>query len=455
MKIVILGAGKVGYELAKVLSLEKNDVSLVDSSLDVLNIASNKLDVKTVYGHAADINILKEADIEQTDILIAVTSSDEVNIIACQLANILFNVSTKIARINNQSYFLNRSLFDSDKLNIDFVVSPSSEISKSVKRNISIPGALDVIPCLNNKLRIIGVICKKGAPIVDIKLKYLPTLDKDSLMAILYLKNQKGNVIFPGKNDIIHAGDEVYFICPTEKVSEVMTFFGHTFSEESNIILIGGNNICQNVVSTISNPAINIKIIEKDVELAELLSENINNIEVLNGDPLNPEILNSANISDSGIVISLTADDKINILSCLLAKKLGAKRVSAILNDSSYADLLYSLGINSILNSRASSISKILHYLKKGNIEEVTEFNNEIEVVAIEVSDNSHAIGSLSDDIISKNEIYISAIIRDDNIFIMPKKMLIASGDKILFTLTKRSLDKILKLFQEKPKYLI
>ncbi|MDO4975593.1 MAG: NAD-binding protein, partial [Alphaproteobacteria bacterium] len=211
----------------------------------------------------------------------------------------------------------------------------------------------------------------------------------------------------------------------------------------------------QNVVSTISNPAINIKIIEKDVELAELLSENINNIEVLNGDPLNPEILNSANISDSGIVISLTADDKINILSCLLAKKLGAKRVSAILNDSSYADLLYSLGINSILNSRASSISKILHYLKKGNIEEVTEFNNEIEVVAIEVSDNSHAIGSLSDDIISKNEIYISAIIRDDNIFIMPKKMLIASGDKILFTLTKRSLDKILKLFQEKPKYLI
>ena len=127
MKIVILGAGKVGYELAKVLSLEKNDVSLVDSSLDVLNIASNKLDVKTVYGHAADINILKEADIEQTDILIAVTSSDEVNIIACQLANILFNVSTKIARINNQSYFLNRSLFDSDKLNIDFVVSPSSE----------------------------------------------------------------------------------------------------------------------------------------------------------------------------------------------------------------------------------------------------------------------------------------------------------------------------------------
>ncbi|MDO4975429.1 MAG: NAD-binding protein, partial [Alphaproteobacteria bacterium] len=203
MKIVILGAGKVGYELAKVLSLEKNDVSLVDSSLGVLNIASNKLDVKTVYGHAADINILKEADIEQTDTLIAVTSSDEVNIIACQLANILFNVSTKIARINNQSYFLNRSLFDSDKLNIDFVVSPSSEISKSVKRNISIPGALDVIPCLNNKLRIIGVICKKGAPIVDIKLKYLSTLDKDSLMAILYLKNQKGNVIFPGKNDII------------------------------------------------------------------------------------------------------------------------------------------------------------------------------------------------------------------------------------------------------------
>lgn len=455
MKVVILGAGKVGYDLAKVLSLEKNDVSLIDSSLEVLNIASNKLDTKTIYGLATDINSLKEADIEQADILIAVTSSDEVNITACQLANILFDVPTKIARVNNQSYFLNADLFNSDKLNIDFVVSPTSEISKSVKRNISIPGALDVIPCVNNKLRVIGVICKKGAPIVDIQLKYISTIDKDPLITILYLKNMKGQIIFPGKNDIIHAGDEVYFLCPTEKVSEAMSFFGHTFSEESNIVLIGGGNISRNVIDTISNSAINIKVIEKDMRTAELLSENLNNIEILNGDPLDPEILKSAGILDSGIVISLTPDDKINILSCLLSKKLGAKRVSAILNDSSYADLLYSLGINSILDSRAASVSKILHYLKKGNIEEVTEFNDEIEVVAIEVSENSHAIGSLSDDIISKNETYISAIVRNDNIFIMPKKMLIAAGDKILFTLKKQALDKILKLFQEKPKYLI
>lgn len=455
MKVVILGAGRVGYKLAKTLSLEKNDVSLVDSSLEVFNIASNKLDVKTVYGNATDINVLKEANIEQADIVIAVTSSDEVNITACQLASILFNIPTKIARVNNQSYFLNADLFNSDKLNIDFVVSPSYEISKLVKRNISIPGALDVIPCVDNKLRVIGVVCKKGAPIVDIQLKYISTIDKNSSIAILYLKNTKGQVIFPGKNDIIHAGDEAYFLCRSDNVSEAMSYFGHTFSEESNIILIGGGIVCQNIVNSIPNPTISIKIIEKDLKTAESLSERIDNIEVLNGDPLDPEILNSANISDSGIVISLTPDDKMNILSCLLSKKLGAKRVSAILNDSSYADLLYSLGINSILDSKSASVSKILHYLKKGTIEEVTEFNDEIEVIAIEVSNNSHAVGSLSDDIISKNEIYISAIVRDNNIFIMPKKMIISSGDKILFTLNKRSLDKILKLFQEKPKYLI
>lgn len=455
MRIVVLGAGRVGFGVAKALSLEKHDISLVDSSNEILNIAADKLDVKPVYGHAADINVLKEADIEHADIIIAVTSSDEVNIAACQLADILFKVPIKIARINNQSYFSNADIFNSDNLNIDFAVSPFFEVSKLVKRSISIPGALDVVSCVDNKLQVIGVVCKKGAPIADIQLKYLPTIDKDALIAILYLKKQNGHTVFPGKNDVIQAEDEVYFACKSDKISEAMSFFGYSFSEESNVILIGGGNICESIIKTISNPSVNIKVIEKNIDVAEQLSEKLDNIELLNGDPLDPEILISANVLKSGIVISLTMDDKINILSCLLAKKLGAKRVSAILNDYSYSELLYSLGINSILDSRTAVVSKILQYIKQGNMEEVIEFNNELIVVAIEVSDNSHAIGSLCDDIISKNEIYVSAIVRNDDIFMLPKRILLASGDKILFTINKKFLDKVLKLFQEKPKYLV
>lgn len=455
MKIVILGAGRVGYNLAKSLSVEKNDVSLVDSSKEVIDNLADKLDVKTVHGNAADLNVLREADIEKADIVIAATSSDEVNIVVCQLASMLFNVSTKIAVINNQAYFSNSDLFDSDKFNIDFVVSPAFETSSAIRRSISIPGALDVISCIDNKLRLIGIVCKKGAPIVGIPLKYLQTFNNDSFLSVVYLKGAKKPILFPGKNDIINAGDEVYFVCSVDKTSAAMSLFGHTFSEESNIILIGGNNLCENVIQSISNPDIKIKVIEKDLQRAMSLSEKFDNIEVLHGNELNPEILNFANVSNSGIVISLTLDDRINILSCLLSKKLGAKRVSAILNDSYYAELLYSLGINSILDSRAASVSKILHYLKKGSVEEIIEFGNDLEIIALEVSENSFVIGSLTDDIISKNEIYIVAIVRDNNIFIMPKKMIISSGDKILFSLTKQALNNILKLFKEKPKYLV
>ena len=457
MKIIVLGAGKVGYGIAKALSLNEQDVSVVESSADALKLVSEKLDVKPVFGHASDINVLKEAGLKNADILIAVTSSDEINITSCQIAKFMFQTETKIARISKRSYFNNGAIFEKNKLPIDLVVSPEFEIANVIKRGISIPGALDVISCVNDKLKIIGIICKKNAPIVNMKLKYISTISKSFDIAILYIKRSDSDSILPGKNDVIYPGDEVYFVCDYNDSYPAMRLFGYENNDSSNVILIGGGYICEEVVESISikDMDLNIKIIEENISKAELLSEKINNAEIIHGNPLDADILEAAGIANTEVVVSMTNDDKANVLACLLAKKCGAKRASAVLNDSSYSKLLYSFGINTILDSRQATVSKILHYIRKGGIENILSFNNdEVEILAIDVLDNSHAIGVLTNDITSKDEIYIGAIVRGDVVITLPKNILINAGDKVLFVVRKNSIDRLLKLFQEKPKYL-
>lgn len=456
MNILVLGAGRVGFGVAKELVLGENNISVVDSSKEALNLVAEKLDVKPVFGHAADIEVLKEAGIETADIVIAVTSSDEVNITVCQIADFMFNVETKIARVGKKSYFGEQNLFEKGRFPIDFVVSPAFEIVKMVKRIISIPGTVDVISCVNNRIRVIGIVCKKGSPIAGIQLKYIPSVDTKSNIAILLIKRAAGQWIFPNKTDEIRPGDEVYFVCAAENVQYAMAMFGYLADEESNIIFIGGGEVCEEIISSMTSRDISIKVIESDLARAEELSENLDNAEVLHGDPLNSDVLESADVNNSGIVISLTNDDKINILSSLLSKKLGAKRVAAILNDSSYSDILYSLGINSILDSRMASVAKILHHIRKGRVEDILSFEEtEIEVFALDVFDNSHAVGTLTDDLVVKNEIFIPAMLRGDEVIILPKRVIINAGDKVLFISKQNSMDRILKLFQEKPKYLL
>jgi trk system potassium uptake protein TrkA len=234
-----------------------------------------------------------------------------------------------------------------------------------------------------------------------------------------------------------------------------MRLFGHSIDEISNIVLIGGGETCEEVVTAIYSQDTNIKIIEKNVNIAEKLSEKLNNVSILHGDPLDFDVLTAADIDGVEMVISMTIDDKTNILACLLAKKLGAKRVAAVLNDSSYSELLSSLGGSTIIDSRSAAISKILHYLRKGDIEDVIELENgEVEVIVIDVSSRSHAVGILIEDIESKNEIYVAAIYRDNKAYMAPQQMLINVDDKIMFSIRKNLVEKVLKLFQDKPKYL-
>lgn len=456
MKIVIIGAGRVGYGVAKALSLAENDVSVIDHDQENIDIVNERLDVKAICGKATDIAVLKESGINNADYLIAVTSSDESNLVSCAIANIFFNVKNKIIRINNRSLFSNRKLFSSDNFSADFIVCPDLEISEIIQKSVAIPGALNSISCFNDTLRIVCVTCQKKAQLANVQLKYIDNLICGFEIAIACIQ-RKNEIIIPKKTDIICPEDNVYFLVRKEKIYDAMAVFGIKNPEYNNLVIIGGNDICEDIVSNINESFLDvaIKIVQNKFQDARYISEKFKNVDILYGNPLEKEILDMADISNAGFVIAMTGDDRTNILSCLMAKKLGAKRVSAILNDSTYSDVIYSLGVNDILDSRQAVVSKILNFIRKGGISSLLMFNDQTEIISIDVFDNSHAVGCITADMSVRGEVLILAIKRNNDILLLPQKTLIQSGDKIIFITKKSSIERMMKLFQEKPKYLL
>ncbi|MDR1333350.1 MAG: Trk system potassium transporter TrkA [Holosporales bacterium] len=456
MNVVILGAGNIGYGVARSLALSGANISIIDSCTSALNRISERIDAKPVLGDATDFNVLKEAGLQEANAVIAVTSSDETNIVACQIAASMFGTGMKIARLNKWSYFNNGALLRNIALSVNFAVSPYFEVSKIVRRNMLIPGSLDAVSCVGNKMMVIGVVCKKNSAIANVPVKYITSIDELGCIAILYIrKNGEASGILPGQADVIEGNDIVYFACPRSNIQYAMNLFGYATIETNTVVMIGGGDMCEAIIDAASFSDIAIKVIEKDLKNAELLAAKFDNATVLHGDPLDPDALMTANIEEAGVVISITEDDKTNIISCLLAKNLGAKRVAAVLNEVSYSSILHSLGINAILNSRLAAISRILRYLRDGEIEDVLALeDDEIYVFAVDAKDGCYAIGMSTSEIESKNEVRVIAIVRAEETLTLPRKILINVNDRILLIARKNSLDKIITFFQNKPKYL-
>ena len=455
MNVLILGGGEIGRKVAKTLLDRNNNVSIVDNSQITYNLLSEKLDIKPVLGNACDINVLKEADIETSDIIIAVTSSDETNITSCQIADTIFNVKTKIARISQTSYNDAKQIMKKAKFPIDFFVYPEYEIVKTIRRIIDIPNAIEVIPLPKN-LRLVRVLCNKNAPITDAQIKYVQFIDTTSNFVIGAIKRENQYII-PQLTEQIHYGDEVYYVCLKENIQHSMSMFGYSIEEKLNIIFIGIGNICKSAIHLLKSDNVSIKVIEKDLNKALLLSETFHDIEIISGEPLDTKLLESINITNTDLIVSSDNDDKLNIISCLLAKRLGAKHVVAVINDSAYADVLYSFGVNSVIDSKKLVAEKILNYIHYAeSIENISSFGNaDIELLSVKILENSNAIGLLTDEIIIKNEFSILAIIRNDECILQTQNAIIITGDQIICIAKKNCITKILNIFKEKPAYLV
>ena len=453
MNIIICGAGRVGITIAKLLSEQNHSITVIDQSSDDIQKINENLDVKAIVGKATSPIILEKADTKDADMIIAVTRNDEINMLICQIASTLFNVPKKIARIRSQEYLNPKfsSLFSKENLPIDFIISPELEIAKSIQRKLEAPGALDNIPFAENKIRLLEILIEKNCPLVKTKLneitKKYPNLNANILGVI---RDRK--FIFLKKNDMMQVNDQAYVIINSSQLGETLNAFGHNEKISKKILIIGGGNIGFNLAKNleISVEDIRIKIIEKDKERAELIANELNNSIVINGNGLDEDILEEANLSEVETVIALTNDDEDNLMASVMVEKFSQnKRTMALINKPNYSLLQSSLKIDDLIDPRMDTVSTILKHVHKGTIETAyTILNGEYEVIEADIIETSELINKELKNANLPDEIRIGAILRDDKVLIPRSNSKFEKGDKVVFLTNSDQISLVENMFR-------
>jgi trk system potassium uptake protein len=443
MRVVICGAGQVGYGIAERLAAEQNDVSVIDMSPQLIHVLRDTLDVRGFVGHGAYPDTLVQAGIEQAEMLIAVTLHDEVNMVACQVAHSLFNVPTKIARIRAQSYLKPHwsDLFSSNHLPIDVVISPEVEVGEMVLRRLQLPGATESVLFADGEVAVVGIECHEDCPIVDTPLSQLTELFPD-LQAVVVGVLRDGRLFVPRSADSMLIGDLVYVVSHKDQVRRTLGIFGHEEQEAQRVIIAGGGNIGLFVAATLESQGskARVKIIEAGRERAVAIAEQLKRTVVLNGNALDREILREADVEDTDTLVSLTNDDQVNILACAMARQLGCRRNLALINTPSYQSLTRSLGIDATVNPRSVTVSKILQHVRRGRIRGVhTIENGQAEVIEAEALETSPLVGKPLREIGLGAGIRIGAIYRDRRVLVPDGNTQINAKDRIIiFAMAER-----------------
>lgn len=456
MRVIICGAGRVGYGLAARLSSENNMVTVVDLSSDLIRNITTELDVRGVVGHGSHPEVLKRAGVENADMIIAVTYSDEVNMIACQVAHSLFNVPTKVARVRAQSYLESEynDLYSRENMPIDIIISPEIEIGKAILRRLNTPGAFNVVGFSEGRVQMIGVKIAEDCPIVNTPIKQIPDLFSGLHAAIVGVKRD-GEIFAPVPSDPLNVGDDAYFITRSDHATRLLEIVGNRENKARHIVIIGGGNIGSYVAKELESiSGIRVRVIEHDKAQAERAAEHLKRTVILNGDAMDAAIQEEAGVSKSEMVISLTNDDKTNVLAAVLAKKLGALNTISLINEVSMQDMQSELGIDMIIDPRASTISSILRHVRRGRILDVYSLENgTAEVMEGEVLETSPLAGKTVSDVGSTDGIAIGAIIHKGQVKFPNYDTVIKQGDHIVLLAEKSALKNIEQMFRVSSDY--
>ncbi len=422
MKVLICGAGQVGFGIAERLAAENNDVSIIDSKPELVQRVSDILDVRGFIGHGSHPETLEEAGAQDADMLIAVTLYDEVNMVACQIAHSLFGIPTKIARIRSQSYLDGRwnDLFLQKNIPIDVIISPENEVSEMVLRRLSLPGTFETASFGESKITAIGISCHEECPITDTPLKHLTELFPD-LPATVVAIIRRGELFVPRGDDQILVGDDVYVIAEESQVTRTLKIFGHEEQQARRIIIAGGGNTGLYVAQKLEDMHSNIrtKIIESNPNQAIKIAEKLKQAIILNGNALEEEILKEADVARADTMIALTNDDQVNILSCVLAKRLGCERNLCLVNNSGYMAISRSLGIDTHVNPRSITVSHILQHVRRGRIRAVLSVHNGAgEIIEAEALETSPMVGVPLKELKLPDGVRIGAILRKNEVIV-------------------------------------
>ena len=450
MKIIILGAGQVGSSLAQALLSENHDITVVDTDEERLAGLQEKYDLRTVVGHVSYPNVLRRAGADEADMVIAVTDSDEANMIACQVAYSLFDVPKKIARIRSQHYLVRDDLFDPDHVPIDVFISPEQLVTNYVEQLISHPGALQVLNFSSGKVKIIALNTYFAAGLAKKTIAQAEEMagDKDFKIMAVY-RSDKTLPVTP--NTVIEIGDEVFFIAPTEQVNSLITLFHEVSTTYKRIMIAGAGNIGFSVAKTLEKKY-QVKLIDHNRRRCQLVAEKLEST-VLNGEISDQEMLINENIESVDVFCAMTNDDEANIIACLQAKRLGAKQVIALITRTAYIDLIDGGSINIAISPQQATVGSILAQLRQGDIENVHALRHgdseAIEAVAHGDHATSKVVGrSLSEIRLPKNTV-LGAVVRGNAVMMPTPELTIEADDHIImYIANKKYIKDVERLFQ-------
>jgi trk system potassium uptake protein TrkA len=450
MKIIILGAGEVGGNLAQNLTKEASDITVVDSDSDRLRALQDRIDIRTVRGMGSHPDVLRQAGAEDADMLIAVTNSDEVNMVACQVAYSVFHTPTKIARIRSTTY-LDSGIFRNEAMPVDFLVNPEQIVTQDICRLIDNPGALQVMDFADGQVQLVGIKAYYGGPLVDQELRYLrqhmPTVD--TRVAAIFRKNRP---ITPQGDTIIEADDEVFFIAAAEDIQAVMSEMRRTERPNRRLIIAGGGHIGLGLARALEG-RYGVRIIERSRQRCYELSESLDRTIVLAGDASDRDLLLEENIEETDVFCAVTNDDEANIMSSMLAKSLGARKVITLINNPAYVDLIEGSNIDIAVSPQQATLGSILTHIRRGDVVRVHSLRRgaaeAIEAIAHGDHRSSKVVGRRLEEIELPPGTNIGAIVRGDDVIIAHDDVVVEPDDHlILFLVDKSRMAEVEKLFQ-------
>ncbi|NOY61698.1 MAG: Trk system potassium transporter TrkA [Gammaproteobacteria bacterium] len=451
MKIIILGAGQVGSSVAANLSSEASDITIVDSDAERLQTLQDSLDVRTVLGQASHPETLRQAGAEDADMILAVTSSDETNMVACQVAYTLFHTPTKIARVRAGAYLASPELFTQEAIPVDVLISPEQAVTRYVQRLIENPGALQVLDFAGGKVQLVAVKAFYGGPLVGHELRELRTHmpSVETRVAAIF---RRGNPIHPEGNTVIEVDDEVFFIAAKRDIRAVMSELRRLDNPIKRIILAGGGNIGSSLAKVLEDDY-QVKLIDHNPAHARTIAEGLDKTIVLSGDAADEALLLEENIENTDVFCAVTNDDEVNILSALLAKRLGARKVMALINRAAYVDLVEAGDIDIAISPHQAMIGSLLAHVRRGDVVVVHSLRRgaaeAIEAVAHGDPGSSKVVGRAIEDIKLPRGTTIGAIVRGDNVMIAHHDTVVEAEDHvILFLVDKKRIQEVEQLFQ-------
>jgi trk system potassium uptake protein TrkA len=453
LKIIIVGAGEVGFHIASHLSRENKEVLIIDRDPAAIRRVSDNLDVQAVEGSGSSPMVLEEAGIQEAEIILAVTDSDEVNLVACLVANILSPTTKKLARVRHGDFDQYHSILNEHAPHIDNIINPEIEVVRTIESMVRVPGAADVGEFADGRIQFIGVYLDKTSRLAGIKLAELPQKVGDARPLIAAVVRDE-ELIIPGGNDRLMPGDLIYFISEKDKLREILAVFDKHYPPANRILIVGGGSIGLRLARRLEEKANYCKIIESDPTRCALLAERLNKTVVLCGDGSDQDLLAEENIQDMDAVVTVTDNEETNILASLLAKRMGARKSITKISKFSYFPLMKAIGIEQVVSPRLSAINTILQHVRKGKVLSAISIKGEqaevLEALALETSD---IVEKPLKNISFPKGALVAGIIRRDKIIIPTGDSVIQPDDRIIIVATKPAIPKIEKILAVKLEY--